>query len=333
MASFDISTYLVSTIGSTTPPRSTKLSGGTANLVYRLADNASTPQVVILKHAEPYIASAPNVPFPVERMDFEHRALTQLPSHLPLDKHVRMPKVYRYDADQHVLMIEDGGGRTLKDAYTDPRVDVKEYGRKLGSWLAALHDKTRVADVGNNMIAKNVYRFSYNGVADAAKAFGLDAELGMRISATYGALLTTDDDCICHGDFWPGNVLLAERGAMVVDWEMVRRGCGATDIGQFAAEAYLLDKFRGGRGLLSAFLEGYREAAGSKLEEEWLKRAAIHMGVHLAFWPSRVEWGTKEETKECILLGNEIMARADREDWEWLEEGLLKELFCLSGVS
>lgn len=37
---------------------------------------------------------------------------------------------------------------------------------------------------------------------------------------------------------------------------MVRRGCGATDVGQFAAEAWLLERFCGERGLLGAFSGG-----------------------------------------------------------------------------
>lgn len=45
----------------------------------------------------------------------------------------------------------------------------------------------------------------------------------------------------------------------VVDWEMVRRGCGATDAGQFAAEAWLLERFHGEKGLLGAFLGGNRD--------------------------------------------------------------------------
>ena len=56
----------------------------------------------------------------------------------------------------------------------------------------------------------------------------------------------------------------------VVDWEMVRRGCGATDVGQFAAESWLLERFHGGRGLLGAFLGGYRY--GGREEEGGLGR-------------------------------------------------------------
>lgn len=39
------------------------------------------------------------------------------------------------------------------------------------------------------------------------------------------------------------------------------------------------------------------------------------MGVHLAFWPTVVPWGSSEETKECVVLGNEMMKQATEDDW------------------
>ncbi|KAA6410791.1 MAG: hypothetical protein FRX48_05101 [Lasallia pustulata] len=304
----------------------TPLSGGTANFVWRLTSPPAPP--TIIKHAAPYIASSPTRhPFPVSRMDFEVSALQTLPAQLPPDDLVRTPQVYSYDAEEHVLMLADGGERTLKAAYTDPGLDVRRCGVGLGRWLAGLHGATRRVEMGDNQAAKVVYRYAYAGLAGAAREYGGDAGVGGRVDREYGSLLQTDDECVCHGDFWPGNVLVGGRGEvlMVVDWEMVRRGCGGTDVGQFAAEAWLLDRFRGGRGLLVAFLAGYREVVGPGRES--LKRVAVHFGVHLAFWPTRVEWGSKEETKECVLFGQEVMRRAVDEDWEWLEKSVLKDLF------
>lgn len=132
-------------------------------------------------------------------------------------------------------------------------------GRNLGIWLAGLHQKTQTTDIGDNKTAKSIYRFAYSHSAAALAKYGFDPSLGERINQEYGSLLSTDNECVCHGDFWPGNVLVNEQSLTVVDWEMVRRGCGATDVGQFAAEASLLDRFRGGRGLMGAFLAGHQE--------------------------------------------------------------------------
>ena len=260
-------------------------------------------------------------------MDFEASALQTLAPQLPASDLVRTPEVHSHDAENHVLTLSDGGERTLKAAYADSKLDVRGYGAGLGRWLAGLHGATGRTEIGDNKTAKAIYRFAYSGLAGAAAEYGIDAELSERVNREYGSLLQTDDECVCHGDFWPGNVLVSEtgEGLMVVDWEMVRRGCGGTDVGQFAAEAWLLDRFRGGRGLLGAFLAGYTEGAG--LSRGFLKRVAVHFGTHLAFWPTRVEWGSKEETRECVLLGQEVMKRAVDEDWEWLEESVVKELF------
>ena len=293
-----------------------KLTGGTANFVWRAVDESGHSRVI--KHAEAYVAKNPKIPFPLDRMDFEHRALNLIPTYLPSNDFILLPGVYRYDAEQHVLIIADGGSRTLKDAYRDPTIDVLEYGRQIGAWLASLHQSTKGTAIGDNITAKHIYRHSYRNASAAAKRFGLDSVLAESVNLEYGNLLSMDDDCVCHGDFWPGNVLVGDQGLTIVDWEMVRRGCGATDVGQFAAEAYLLDKFYGNRGLQSAFLSGYKQA--QDLEDDFIKRVQVHMGVHLAFWPTVVQWASHEETEKVLLMGYEMISDASGDNWK----GLLK---------
>ena len=54
-----------------------RLSGGVGNFVWRMINESG--KSVIIKHAEPYVAaSALRMPFPVDRMDFEHRVLFHL---------------------------------------------------------------------------------------------------------------------------------------------------------------------------------------------------------------------------------------------------------------
>ena len=299
------------------------LAGGSANFLWRALDR--TGKSIIIKHAEPYVKTAPGLSFPVDRMDFENNAMTSLPGLFDTSSLVSVPEVYQYDSHDHVLTMEDGGPRTLKEAYTDPGLDILGFGEALGGWLAALHRRSNPTDIGDNQTAKSIYRFAYTHLAGALRKYDQDPSLAEQIDTKYGSLLQTDDECACHGDFWSGNVLLNDQGRLkIVDWEMVRRGCGATDVGQFAAEAHLLDRFRGGRGLRAAFLKGYR--ASGELDSRFLKRAAIHMGVHLAFWPTRVSWGTDKETKEIVEVGCNLMRQAVGEDESWLAGGLLSEL-------
>ncbi|KAI9723230.1 MAG: hypothetical protein M1812_001112 [Candelaria pacifica] len=318
-----------------------QLSGGSANYVWRLtltpedsSDNdSSTKSTLIIKHAEPYVAANPSIPFPVQRMDFEAQVLRALPQVLSSDSPVGIPSVNSYDPTHHVLTMTDGGPRTLKAAYSDPSVDIPLLGEQLGAWLATLHQTTSMHHdiIGDNIAAKTIYRYAYTQLSTVASEFEFDVSLGDTINQEYGSLLQTDKECLCHGDFWPGNILLNETDGIqhpvVIDWEMTRYGCGATDVGQFAAEAYLLDRSRGGRGLCDAFLKGYKAAAGGSLNQAFRKRVTVHLGVHLAFWPARVSWGTEKETREMIGVGQGILRKAVEEEWKWLEHGILREIF------
>ncbi|KAI4122536.1 MAG: hypothetical protein LQ338_005767 [Usnochroma carphineum] len=316
------------------PTSITPLTGGTANFVFRILTHDGTSQII--KHAEPYIAASyGNIPFPLERMDFEATALNEIGALMQQNAIVKVPRTLDYDREAKVLTMTDGGKTTLKDAYARTDLDMPAIGREMGLWLAALHHSTKRTGIGEggNPIGKSVYRWAYAHLAEVAERYGLDVGFAEWIDEKYGALLAADDECVCQGDFWPGNVLLDEEKSLtVVDWEMCRRGCGATDVGQFAAETYLLDRLRGGKGLQQAFLRGYREAVGkfggrSLQHEGYLKRVAVHMGVHLAYWPASVKWADEDETKAVIELGHELMRHGDAGDMEWLADHLLAGLF------
>ena len=298
-----------------------RLEGGVCNFVFRIIGEAGKP--IIVKHAEPYVAGGCRIPFTTDRMDFEYAALTTLPKYLSLEADVSCPVVYHYDSDARVMMMADGGERTLKDAYTDSSIQVSIIGEGMGRWLAHLHASTKSVDIGDHQAGKAMYRYCYYTMAGTLEQYGFDPSLGARINDEYGSLLLTDDDCICHGDFWPNNMLLRGHHVTVVDWEMCRRGCGATDVGQFAAESYLLDRFRGGRGLLPAFLRGYHDADKSVVS---LKRVAVHVGAHLICWPVRARRGTEKEVRECIEMGIQFLEAATSDDMDWFRGSVLKEL-------
>jgi hypothetical protein len=211
------------------------LTGGTANYVYRITlPDSST---AIYKHAAPYLHSNTSFAFDPRRMDFENRVLELLPpilnAQLP-DSPVHAVAVSTYDKEKKLLCLSDGGSRHLKDAYADPTLDIPSIGAALGRWLATLHTSTVATPLSvdpasqdlkeNNAIAVSIYRYSYNNLSSAFAAYGdggenvpryadfidlphEDMELAQQINDAYGSRLATDNECICHGDFWPGNVL------------------------------------------------------------------------------------------------------------------------------
>ena len=222
------------------------LSGGTANYVYRVTWNADAT-TVICKHAAAFLSSNNNFVFDSARMDYEAHALKHIS---PLQdqsttERVHAVQVYEYDPDAKLLTIEDGGKHNLKEAYVDGSLNIQDIACDLATWLATLHMRSRgfslnlpsespASGKGNNPIAVAIYRHSYGNLHLALSKFGHDTSLATRVNDEYGSRLAQDNECLVHGDFWPGNVLVQPDVLMdsngtrhdrltIVDWE-VRTG-------------------------------------------------------------------------------------------------------------
>lgn len=334
------------------PDDITLLSGGLSNYAYRATYPSS--KTVVYKHAAPYLRFGTSFALDPVRMDYEARALKilrpLLAAELPSSA-VHPAELYSYDSEAKLLELSDGGERNLKDAYTDSDLDVVAIGKELGAWIAALHrcstntslsllddidssattSSSPSTTLGNNPIGVNIYRYSYQNLHTALSAYGHDPALAKRIDDEYGSKLAIENDCICHGDFWPGNILVQHTpdsppfSLTVVDWEIVRRGTPATDVAQFAAEAYLLDRFRGARGLRVAFLDAYLASVTNKssIGRDWIWRMAVHWAVHVAFWPTHVAWADQSGTQELVDVGVEVMRFAVEGDVEGLRKSVL----------
>lgn len=237
-------------------------------------------------------------------MTFEAKAVTLVPSLLAdaLDSgnNVRPPTLHHYDDSRHMLMMSDGGDMNLKEAYESLSLkQVQDIGSRLGHWLATLHQHTSDTDIGpgGNQTAKAIYRYAYRGLSRSIKHWDLEDEyplLASEVDTTYGSMLATCDENVCMGDFWPGNVVIGPAPSgpesllslTVVDWEMTRRGNGATDVGQFVAEAFLLDRFKSqDKGLAGTFLNAYMSHRWNERHvasyPSYMRRIGVHCGVHL----------------------------------------------------
>ncbi|KAH7074676.1 kinase-like domain-containing protein [Paraphoma chrysanthemicola] len=322
------------------------LTGGTANFVYRVTFSDRNP--IICKHAATYLSSNSSFSFDSARMDYEARALGHIPSFQSQDlKSVSAVHMFDYDSAAKLLTMEDGGESNLKEAYTESGLDINSVADDLAAWLANLHTRTRDFSLrleaqasssqnNNNPIAVAIYRHSYQNLHHALAKFGFDTALANRINEEYGSRLAQDDECVVMGDFWPGNVLVkpsdvesssgsTHSNLTIVDWEMVRRGTSATDVAQFAAEAFLLDTFRGNRGLREQFLTAYFRARGDdpRVNREWIKRLAVHWAVHVAFWPTRVHWTDDAGTKKLVETGINVLKAVIDDDMEFVAKSAL----------
>lgn len=323
------------------------LSGGSANFCWRI--KTSLGSQMIIKHAEPFIRIMPDVPLPLERLEFEHLALTTVPGIMSKDDHIRLPQVYDYFSEEQVILISDGGSQDLKDTYKrDDAVNIPLLGQRVGGWLARLHTQTSkpqvlelLKDKFNSKVANSIFQYTYAGFASVLKTHGHDPTLGERINAKFGTETSTDRICLCHGDFWSPNIQLENQdltiedkekqvrklrapALTIIDWETVRVGNGATDVAKFAADAWLLDRFHGSKGMSKAFLDAY--LAERPLEQHDKIRLVVHFAVHIVFY-SRMRWTDEEGTKQLVRVGKEMLEAVEAEDLENLRTGPLGQLF------
>jgi aminoglycoside phosphotransferase (APT) family kinase protein len=331
------------------------LSGGFANYIYR-ATHLNSDQVYIFRHAASYLSSNKDFQLEPDRIYIEAAVLRAMPD---IEKEspstARAVKYFGRDEKQWLLRLEDGGNCNLKQAYSDGSLDIREIAFDLAKWLAYLHSSTlftainvpelnlQIGEHGNNLISVKACRYSYNELGDVFKATGQDPQLAERINHEFGSLLATDDECLCHGDFWPGNVVVGSKipdhllpKLTIVDWEMVRRGNSATDVGQFAAEAWLLDTFKGNRSLRINFLNAYALARRwathnptvihlAPIGKKWIRRMTAHFAVHIAFWPTKVPWTTEEKTNHIVGLGASLLRCVLNNNWEAIQKSFLFE--------
>lgn len=107
---------------------------------------------------------------------------------------------------------------------------------------------------------------------------------------------------------------------------MAQVGYRALDLGQMIAELYETKLFKGvsaGLWIIEGFVEGY-----GTISNKMAFRTAIHVGVHLVCWGSRVPgWGTPEQVEAVVKVGRDLIVHAWNEDKAWFQTQPLACLF------
>lgn len=159
-----------------------KLSGGTANFLYRgtLVQGLNRPpedtakaatKTVVIKVSTNFVAINRNFPLDITRCIFEEsmlHALAGFPRTIATSSGhtlVQTPRLYSFDRETHTQILEDLVGTTdlttiLESSSVDhtlPGSSSQSVGRALGSWLRSFHDwasapaqRELVAQVGPN---------------------------------------------------------------------------------------------------------------------------------------------------------------------------------------
>ncbi|KAG8623624.1 hypothetical protein KVT40_008600 [Elsinoe batatas] len=351
--------WLTSTLG-VSCRSAIRLAEGYCSYVYRatMADDTS----LIVKHVKPFAARAQHLALDPDRLTYEHAFLLHIPpllapSTLPFS--LRLPDPLLFSKEDHTFLITDHGiCPSLKAFLTTPPASLhvagaKAIGSNLGIFLAGVHNlsltRPSILDLfkgneGGRRVSALVY---FVDVLNRARNHGVDVDSkGMEwfrevMAREEGIVLGHDKrtrarEVLTAGDFWPGNVLVADREGgegkelVALDFELAKPGLPEFDVGQMVGELWMVRHFTEGQGegenlaglVLEAFLERYD--ADIKVEVDW-NRVAIRMGVHLVAicgigWEARVG---RERVVEVMRKGVELCKRDWKDDfadyWRILE--------------
>ncbi len=284
-------------LGPAGPPE--PLAGGLLNHLWRVPVGGTT---VIVKHAPPHIASAPEVPMNPSRIAFEARALAALAPGGRLagvaDDDVRPPRLLDFDAGAAVAVLEDLGPlpHLGEELAAGRRLDgpAAALGRFVGRLhRATLDDRGLAADFDNRPVQRTRLDVQYRaveGMLEAARVADATT-LGARV-ADLGERLLGPGRCLLMGDLWPPSVLVAGDGLRVIDWELTHFGRPAQDLGHLAAHLWMLEHRAGtaaaaeaARGAWTAFVVGYGDGAGDDARElldgETRRDLDLHAGAEM----------------------------------------------------
>jgi 5-methylthioribose kinase len=297
--------------------RPVPLGGGYLNYVWRVR---AEPAPVIVKCAQPFLASNPAVALDLFRTEIEARALEVFSPGAPLshvsDSEIRSPRLLDFDADRSILIMEDAGdhpdlGRWLHGdngdgvtavpesiAETDATGEGERVGEIIGRFIALLHRATYLdMDMAALFRNEGVQRVRKVMLYDAVRAMYADAglagadEAGAR-AAGLGEELLEPGTCLTMGDLWPASVIVTPEGLRIIDWEFAHFGRSLQDVAHLAAHLWM-HRHRAPTRISAvrcdafgrAFLRSYFAGLGEERNTIWsvVERmgASVHFGAEI----------------------------------------------------
>jgi uncharacterized protein (TIGR02172 family) len=121
--------------------------------------------------------------------------------------------------DRHGILFERIRGPSLVRQVETRPWTLFAAARQLAELHARLHALPAPADLPSQ---RHKIEACLDGAADFSPA---QKEIARRQLARF-----PPEDCVCHGDFHPGNILLTARGPVIIDWSSGTRGHALADV-------------------------------------------------------------------------------------------------------
>ena len=239
--------------------KSREIGDGNLNHVFHISDTASG-RGLILKQALPYVkVVGESVPLTLDRVRIEYEAL-RIQGELCPDL---TPKVYAYEPDMALLVIEDLSDHIIMRRGLMERSRYPLFAEHIGSFLARrlfftsdlamdLLEKKRqvkafinpeLCNVTEDLILDAPYKKSRMNIfephiRDAVERIWADTELHLEVALLREKFLTRAE-ALLHGDFHTDNIFIKPDSMKVIDPEFAFYGPMGFDIGTVIANLLL----------------------------------------------------------------------------------------------
>lgn len=121
--------------------------------------------------------------------------------------------------DRYGLLYQRVEGESMFRMFQHKPWNFFRYARRMAELQAQIHTCTVRADIPSQRenLERNIRQAS--ALPERLKSKAMDL-----------LNLLPDGNKLCHGDFWPGNILMTDQGEMIIDWLHTSRGNPLADL-------------------------------------------------------------------------------------------------------
>lgn len=224
---------------------------GNMNYIVRACTNRRS---FILKQSLPWVRKFPQVPAPVERIEFENRFYQIVRDNETLRSFT--PEIYFFDEDNRMLCMEDFGASADFTGIYKKDVQLAEQDMvDVARVVSELHYRFRtdqgLAEIRNDNLRllnyEHIFRLPLqqnngfpldavvNGLDSATEKFRSDKQLNKRAIDIGQLYLNGKGTRLLHGDYYPGSWLKTDKGFRMIDPEFCFTGSPEFELGVLIA--------------------------------------------------------------------------------------------------
>jgi len=139
--------------------------------------------------------------------------------------HLPVPKVYErtYLYDREGMVYERIEGPALLNELAKKPWKIVKYARMLANLHVKVHEVPAPAELEPQR------EWARGGIPETTK---LPGDLRERVLHLLDSM--PEGNQLCHGDFHPGNIILSQRGPIIIDWMTATRGVPSGDVARSA---------------------------------------------------------------------------------------------------